>query len=186
MTSSNIVLTCRKPGKLTSSLIEYWRDNALAPIIKNKDYLLILDLWGAQRAITIYKVLTNAKGFEIQKKPTGMIQPPDVCFNRLYNMIERKIYEYVRLYCININPSPRNNGFKMNSLIHNRLSSKEFNAMIKYPWCKAGYLTVYPGNFKNVKQICFAWNDRNCSAYMCHDITFICCSKPLCLNHFFG
>ena len=40
---SNIVLTCSKSGKLTSSLIEYWRDNVLAPVIKNKGYLLISD-----------------------------------------------------------------------------------------------------------------------------------------------
>ena len=47
-------------------------------------------------------------------------------------MIGRKLYEYVRLHCIDINLAQRNNIIKMNSLIHNQLSSKEFNAMIKY------------------------------------------------------
>ena len=58
---SNIVLTCSKSGKLTSSLIEYWRDNVLAPVIKNKDYLLISDSWSAQSAVTIYKDFSNLK-----------------------------------------------------------------------------------------------------------------------------
>ena len=65
---SNIVLTCSKSGKLTSSLIEYWRDNVLAPVIENKDYLLISDLWSAQSAVTIYKDFPNVKRFEIPKK----------------------------------------------------------------------------------------------------------------------
>ena len=129
---SNIVLTCSKSGKLTSSLIEYWRDNVLAPVIKNKDYLLILDSWSAQRAVTVYKDFPNVKRFEIPKKTTGMIQPLDVYFNRQYKMIGRKLYEYVRLHCIDINLAQRNNIIKINSLMHNQLSSKEFNAMIKY------------------------------------------------------
>ena len=128
------------------------------------------------------------KRFEIPKKTTGMIQPLDVCFNRQYKMIGRKLYEYVRLHCIDINLAQRNNIIKTNSLIRNQLSSKEFNAMIKYARYKFGYLTVYPGNFRDVKQICFTWNDPSYSAYMCQETIFICCSwcsKSLCLNHFF-
>ena len=83
-----------------------------------------------------------------------------------------------------MNLAQGNNIIKMNFLIHNQLSSKEFNAMIKYAWYKSGYLTVYPGNFRDVKQICFTWNDPSCSAYMCQETIFICCSKSLCLNHF--
>ena len=88
---SNIVLTCSKSGKLTSSVIEYWRDNVLAPVIKNKDYLLISDSWSAQNAVTIYKYFPNVKRLEILKKTTGMIQPLDVYFNRQYKMIGRKL-----------------------------------------------------------------------------------------------
>ena len=116
-----------------------------------------------------------------------MIQPLDVYFNRQYKMIGRKLYEYVRLHCIDINLAQRNNIIKTNSLIHNQLSSKEFNAMIKYAWYKSGYRTVYSGNFRDVKQICFKWNDPRCSAYMCQETIFICCSwcsKSLCFNHF--
>ena len=117
-----------------------------------------------------------------------MIQALDMYFNRQYKMIERRLYEYVRLYCIDINLVQRNNVIQMNSLIHNQLSSKEFNAMIKYAWYKSGYLTVYPGNFRHVKQIRFTWNDPSCSAYMYQETIFICCSwcsKSLYLNHFF-
>ena len=76
-------------------------------------------------------------------------------------MIGRKLYEYVRLHCIDINPVQRNNIIKMNSLMHNQLPSKEFNAMIKYMWYDSGYLTVYSGNFTKFKQISFTRNDPN-------------------------
>ncbi|CAF3482491.1 unnamed protein product [Rotaria sp. Silwood2] len=141
---NNIILTCSKSGKLTSSLVEYWRDEVLKPLIDNKKYLLISDCWGAQQADSIYEKVTNIKRLEIKKKTTSIIQPLNVYFNRQYKVIARKLYDYIRLHNVDINLAQRNNIIKMNPLIHNQLSSRIFNGMIRYAWFKSGYLKEDP------------------------------------------
>jgi hypothetical protein len=185
---SNIVLTCSKSGKLTSSLVEYWIDKVLKPLVGKNNCLLISDCWNAQGAEGMYDKLKNLKRLEIPKKTTSTIQPLDVYFNRQYKVIARKLYDYIRLHNVDINLAQRNNIIKLNSLIHNQLSSKTFNCMIRYAWFQSGYLKNHPGTFKNVKELCFTFKDNSCSIDNCNETTFICCSwceKSLCINHFF-
>ena len=87
-----------------------------------------------------------------------MIRPLDVYFNRQYKLIARKMYDYVRLYGIEINLAQRNNIIRMNSLIDNQLSSKSFTRMIQYAWFQSGYLQADPGSFRNVKEACFTFS----------------------------
>ena len=185
---NNIVLTCSKSGKLTNSLVRYWRDNVLKLFVGNNKCLLISDCWGAQGANDIYDELVNVTRLEIPKKTTSMIQPLDVYFNRQYKVIARKLYDYVRLHDLDINLAQRNNIIKMNSLIHNQLSSNLFNPMIRHAWFQSGYLKNNPGVFRNVKEICFTLENNSCSVKKCGEATFICCSwcqQSLCINHFF-
>ncbi|CAF1673171.1 unnamed protein product, partial [Adineta ricciae] len=45
----NGLITCSSSGKLSTSLVEYWRDNVLLPSLgKRKKFLLISDCWGGQ------------------------------------------------------------------------------------------------------------------------------------------
>jgi hypothetical protein len=74
------------------------------------------------------------KRLEIPKKTTSMIQPLNIYFNLQYKVIARKFYYYIRLHNVGIKLAQRNNLIKMNSLIHNQLSSKTFNRMIQYTW----------------------------------------------------
>jgi hypothetical protein len=47
--ASNIVITCSSSGKLSTSLVEYWRDHVLLPSLgKHEKFLLISDCWGGQ------------------------------------------------------------------------------------------------------------------------------------------
>ena len=123
---NNIVSTCSKSGKLTSSFVKYWRNSVLKPLIGQKKCLLLSDCGGAQGAIEIYYTLTNVKRLEISKRTTSVTQPLDVYFSRQYKVIARKLYDYVQLYTMNINLAGRNNIIKMNLLIHNELSLKAF------------------------------------------------------------
>jgi hypothetical protein len=185
---SNIVLTCSVSGKLTSSLVKYWRDNVLLPSIGKNKCLLLSDCWGAQGANDIYDKLTNIKRLEIPKKTTSMIQPLDVYFNRQYKVIVRKLHDYVRLYNVDINLAQRNNIIKMSSLIYNQLSSKVFNRMIQFAWFQSGYLKIDPRPFQNVNEVCFSIVNYSCDIKNCDGTTFICCSwckKSLCFSHFF-
>jgi hypothetical protein len=173
---------------LTTSLVQYWFDHVLEPLIGKNKCLLLSDCWGAQGAGEIYSKLVNIKRLEIPKKTTSMIQPLDVYFNRQYKLIARKMYDYVRLHDIDINLAQRNNIIKMNSLIYNQLSSKLFTRMIQYAWFQSGYLKTDPGPFKNVKEICFTFEHYLCNVNNCNETTFICCSwceNSLCFNHFF-
>lgn len=185
---SNIVMTCSKSGKLTGSLVEYWRDNVLKPVIGKNKCLLLSDCWGTQGDDEIYKNLSNVKRLEIPKKTTSMIQPLDVYFNRQYKVIARKLYDYIRLYNIDVNMAQRNNLIKMNSLIYNQLSSTVFNRMIQFAWFQSGYLKDDPRPFQNVKEVCFTIVSYSCDVNNCDGTTFICCSwckRSLCFAHFF-
>jgi hypothetical protein len=185
---SNIVLTCSKSGKLTGSLVEYWRDNVLKPVIGKNKCLLLSDCWGAQGDDEIYKNLSNVKRLEIPKKTTSIIQPLDVYFNRQYKVIARKLYDYIRLHNIDVNMAQRNNLIKMNSLIYNQLSSTAFSRMIQFAWYQSGYLKDDPRPFQNVKEVCFTIVNYSCDINNCDGTTFICCSwckGSLCFAHFF-
>ena len=186
--TKNIILTCSKSGKLSTSLLQYWRDNVLEPAIGTNKFLLISDSWDVQSNKTLYEKLKNCQRIEIPKRTTSWIQPLDVYFNRQFKAIARKVYDHIRLDNIDINISQRNNIIKLNSLINNQLSSKRFVPMIKYAWYKSGYIKDNPGAFQNVKQICFSFTDISCAQNGCNDTCFITCSscqKTFCFHHFF-
>ena len=71
---------------------------------------------------------------EIPAHTTSRIQPLDVFFNRQWKVIARRIFDYVQLDGIAINLSERNNIIRLNSRVHNQLSSHRFMSMIKYSW----------------------------------------------------
>ena len=77
-TASNVVVTCSKSGKLTTSLVQYWIDNVLKTTIGNQRCLVLSDYWGGQRNETLYADLKYLKRLEVPMKTTAMIQPCDV------------------------------------------------------------------------------------------------------------
>ena len=77
----NVVITCSKSGKLTTSLVHYWRDKVLVPIV-HKKCLLLSDAWPGQSDEEIYKKVPGCKHLAIPKKTTDRIQPLDVFYNR--------------------------------------------------------------------------------------------------------
>ena len=129
--ASNVVVTCSSLGKLTGSLVEYWRDHVLRPFAPSK-CLLISDYWPGQRDLKIYSAVQGCKRLEISAHTTSRIQPLDVNFNRQWKVLARRIFDHVQLDDIAINLSERNNIIQLNSLIHNQLSSPQFVPMIKY------------------------------------------------------
>ena len=131
-TASNVVVTCSKSGKLTTSLVQYWIDNVLKPTIGYQKCLLFSYYWGGQCDEILYADLKCLKRLEIPKKTTAMIQPCDVYYNRQYKYLVRKMYHHVRLYDLNIHLAQRNNTLKLNSLFYNQLSSPKFYSMLRY------------------------------------------------------
>ena len=132
---NNVVVTCLSSGKLTSSLVTYWRDNCLLPSIPSK-CLLLSDSWSAQSDPKLYdKSMCDGKDIvrlEIPSKTTSDLQPLDTFFNRQIKNFIKKVHQRVALNEIDIHISDRNNIIKLVSLLHNQLSAPVFGPMIRY------------------------------------------------------
>ncbi|CAF3058441.1 unnamed protein product [Rotaria sp. Silwood2] len=185
--AQNVVVTCSKSGKLTSSLVTYWRDHCLIPNLSSKT-LLLVDSFPSHANPDVYKHLKDFEFRVIPPKTTSIIQPLDVYYNRQYKMILRRIFDYVRLDDIHINLAERNNVIKLHSLVNSQMKSKAFEPMIKYAWYRSGYLKTDPGPFRNVKEICFTFEKDKCCEENCINDQIIRCSwcqHELCFVHFF-
>jgi Tc5 transposase-like protein/DDE superfamily endonuclease len=189
--ADNIHVTCSVSGKVTKSHMNYWAANVLQPSMKQSS-LLLLDSWSGQTDQQIYKnAFTGSEQCEILQIPpkaTGDIQPADVYFFRQWKFFRTQFFNRVSIDQLPIDLRCRNGILKMHSLIHNQLSSQRFSAMIKYAWFSSGYLSTDPGPFDNVQQVCFCFDEPDCSVGTCKDGAFISCSwcnKLLCFRHFF-
>ncbi|CAF2902010.1 unnamed protein product [Rotaria sp. Silwood2] len=185
--AKNIVLTCSKSGKLTSSLVTYWVNQCLIPNLQSRT-LLLVDSLPHQVHPEVYKGLKHFEYRVIPPKTAPIIQPLDVYYNRQHKKIVRRIYDHVRLDEIDINLSERNNLIKLQSLVHSQMCSKAFRPMIKYAWFKSGFLKHDPGPFQNAKDICFTFQTDKCHEKSCIDGPMIRCSwcqQELCFTHFF-
>jgi hypothetical protein len=82
--ASNVVIICSSSGKLTTSLVEYWRDHVLLQSLgKHQKFQLISDCWGGQTdGKGLYDHIPGCTRLEIPKKTTDQIQPLDVLCNR--------------------------------------------------------------------------------------------------------
>ncbi|CAF3873098.1 unnamed protein product [Rotaria sp. Silwood1] len=189
----NVVITCSSSGKLTSSLVKYWRDKILVPSI-GKKALLLSDSWSGQNDDNIYNELKSigkaVHRIQIPPKTTSDIQPLDKYFNRQMKNLAKRLYNRVALDELNVNLYERNNIIKLVSLIHSQLSAPVFKDMILYSWYARGYLKSDPSPFKNVNDVCFSHSTtyQACQIDKCHESAFITCSwctKLLCFQHFF-
>ncbi|CAF1958695.1 unnamed protein product [Rotaria magnacalcarata] len=91
----NVIITCSTSGKLTSSLVKYWRNQILAKSI-GKKALILSDSWTGHNGESIYKDLKSigktVKRLKIPPKTTSHIQPLDKYFNRQIKVLAKKIY----------------------------------------------------------------------------------------------
>ena len=188
---TNVVITCSKSGKLTSSLVAYWRDKCLVPSL-DKKCLLLSDSYSGQNDPKLYEEI-NSKSIQrimIPKNTTCDIQPLDRYFNRQMKILIKRIYHHDAIEQIDNNLWKRNNIIKSTSRVHNQLSARVFNDMIQYSWYCSGYTNLNPSPFQNVLQVCFAkvTSIEECQESSYDETAFIdcsICSKRLCFEHFF-
>ena len=159
---SNVIVTCSKSGKLSSSPVEYWIQNVLQLIVGNDKVLLLLDTWGGHTDQQLYSKMKHLRLEFIPKKTTAMIQPLDITFNCQYKHIVRTTYDHVHLYDIDCNLSQRNTVIKLTSLCCNQMCSKKFIPMHRYSWFQGGYLEKNPESYHNVEEFCFRFQDYSC------------------------
>ena len=152
---SNVVITCSKAGKLTSSLVRYWCEKYLGSSV-DKQCLLLSYSYSEQNDPKIYQDIPSKsiQRIMISKNTTCDIQPLDRYFNRQMRIFVKGLYHHVALEQIDINLWKRNNITKVISLVHNQLSSPIFNKIIQYSWYCSRYPKVNPSPFQNVLEVC--------------------------------
>jgi hypothetical protein len=189
--ASNIHITCSKSGKLTKSHIQYWAEEVLKPSVE-ENFLLLLDSWSGQTDCSIFDEIFDddieCEHLQIPPKTTSHIQPCDKYFFRQWKYLYQRCFDRVAIDQLPIDLRTRDSILKLQSLIHNQLSSKRFIPMIRYAWFSCGYAVQDPGQFENVRDVCFSFDKDICSIVGCGDQTFICCSwceDVLCFRHFF-
>ncbi|KYQ49481.1 hypothetical protein ALC60_11447 [Trachymyrmex zeteki] len=89
------------------------------------------------------------------KDTTGKIQPLDVYGFRIWKNFAKRFSDTVLLLESNINLHERNNIIKLQSLIHNQLSSPRYHNLFKYSWFKSGYTNERPEEFENPVELRF-------------------------------
>ncbi|CAF1364266.1 unnamed protein product [Adineta ricciae] len=72
--ASNAVIICSSSGKLTTSMVEYWRDHVLlSSLEKHQKFPLISDCWGEQNdGKGLYDHIPGCTRLEIPKKTTDL------------------------------------------------------------------------------------------------------------------
>lgn len=154
--------------------------------------VLLVDSWSGHCPSVMQETLPQNKKIDfeiIPKGTTGKIQPLDVFGFRIWKNYVRHFSDSVILMNEDLNLHLRNNIIKLQSLVHNQLSSPRYINLFKYSWYKCGYVDEKPDEFEN--PVDFAFGSKSsvrCEINGCSNVGIIKCSwckKSLCLKHFF-
>jgi len=169
-----------------------WLEEAYFPNI-GSDSVLLIDSWTGHCPNIISDLTPPGKHITtmiIPKGTTGKIQPleRDVYGFRIWKNFAKRFSDTVLLLESDINLHERINIIKLQSLIHNQLSSPRYHNLFKYSWFKGGYTNERPEEFENPVQYSFDETSTRCDIEDCDNIAVVRCSwcqKSLCLKHFF-
>ncbi|CAF1331100.1 unnamed protein product [Adineta steineri] len=128
--ATNVILSCSQSGKLSSTHIPYWIENALLPYAP-KNFLLLSDAWAGSRQDIIYKNYPSVTRLQIPQRTTDKIQPFDMFYNRQMKSLFRLAYDRVILDQLPISMAERNNIIKLVSLCHSQMTADIFHGLIK-------------------------------------------------------
>jgi len=107
-----------------------WLEEAYFPNI-GSDNVLLIDSWTCPNIISDLTPL-GKHTMIIPKGTTGKIQPLDVYEFRIWKNFAKRFSDTVLLLESDINLHERNNIIKLQSLIHNQLSSPRYHNLFKY------------------------------------------------------
>ena len=108
---------------------------------------------------------------------------------RIWKNFVRHFSDSVILMNSDVNLHLRNNIIKLQSLVHNQLSSPRYINIFKQGRFKSNYIDKKPENFDNPVEFGFGGSQPHCEIPGCKNVAIIKCSwcqKSLCLNHFFN
>ena len=125
----------------------------------------------------------------IPKGTTGKVQALDVYGFHTWKNYVRLFSDSAILLDQDLNLHIRNNIIKLQSLVHNQLSSPRYHSLFKYSWFKSGYVAEKPGEFANPVDFSFkTFSNTLREISGCQNVAAIRCSwctKSLCFKHLF-
>lgn len=176
---------------ILSDHFKIWLKNIYFPNVGKRSMLLI-DSWSGHCPTIITETTPHDKNINLKLIPvgtTGKIQPLDVYGFRVWKNFVRHFSDNAILMQYDINLHLRNNIIKLQSLVHNQLSSPRYINLFKYAWYKSGYIDEKPGEFENPVEFSFGDSCKtHCEVEGCMNVAVIRCSwckKSLCFKHFF-
>ena len=186
--SSELFVVASSSGKITKKIMDEWFRHvylANAP----SDSLLLLD------SLSTYKTIIDAseKGLGdrrvtievIPPHTTGMIQPADCYFFRVYKSVFRRISDHVIVSGLgdSFKVFQRDNILKMQAVVHHQFRSPRFQQFLQYSWHKAGYVDDGPEHLTPM-QYCFPKETGHCDSCSRYRL-IVCgwCKRSLCFDH---
>ena len=108
---------------------------------------------------------------------------------RIWKNFVRHFSGSVILLNSDVNLHLRNNIIKLQSLVHNQLSSPRYINIFKQGWFRSNYIDKKPEKFDNPVEFGFGGSQPHCDIRGCKNVAIIRCSwcqKSLYLKHFFN
>ena len=113
----------------------------------------------------------------------------DFAYGKIMCDLVRQFSDSVILLDYDLNLHIRNSIIKLQSLVHNQLSSPGYHNLFKYSWFKSGYIAEKPGEFENPVDFSLkTFSNTLCEIPGCQNVAVIRCSwckQSLCFKHFF-
>jgi hypothetical protein len=139
--TDELYVVASSSGKITKEILREWFSKVYFPAAGEHSVLVLdsLPTYTDRRQIdeendVEYKVEVIPKGM------TGVIQPLDVYFFRMYKAFFRRISDHVLVERLDFPLFQRNNILKLQAVVHHQFRSPRFVNAIKYAWRKAGYI----------------------------------------------
>lgn len=180
-------------GKVSKKILKDWFKDVYF-VHSEDDSVLLVDSLNAFKDHEFYKeVMPDGKSIQFETIPpgaTGLIQPEDVYFFRLYKAFFRIISDEIHVYHRGFKLSDRNIILKMQASVYYQFQSPIFKDCFKHAWEKCGYIDKVAGRprYLTPKQFCFSDSRFTTPCALCPNSTssfMRCawCTKHLCLNH---
>lgn len=168
-----------------------WLKEVFFPNVGEKSILLI-DSWSGHCPEAVSEVTPRDKQvitMIIPKGTTGKIQPLDVYGFRIWKNYVEHFSDSIMLMDYDLDLHLRNNIIKLQSLVHNQLSSPRYENLFRYAWFKSGYIKEQPDYFENPVEFAYGTlSQSQCEIEGCTNVAVVRCSwckKSLCFKHFF-
>jgi hypothetical protein len=163
-----------------SDHFKIWLEEVFYPNV-DQESILLLDSWSGHCTDAVAKA-KNPRNKKlnveiIPKGTTGRIQPLDVFGFRIWKNYVRHFSDSVILLNYEVTLHKRNDIVKLQSLVHNQLSSPRYINLFKYSWYKSGYIGEKPDEFDNPVEFAFGQMETvKCEVASCNEVGVIRCS----------